>query len=366
MRTHLMICLAALLAQTAAAEPLRLGVAGLVHGHARGFFNNALKREDIRIVGIAEPDAELSKQYATRYKLDPSLLHSKLEEMLDTAKPEAVVIYTSTIDHLKVVQACAARHIPVMMEKPLAVDMEQARAIADASRKGGIDTLVNYETTWYRSNHQVYDWVRQGALGEVRKMVAHDGHQGPKEIGVGPEFFDWLTDPVRNGGGALMDFGCYGADLMTWLMNGERPLTVTAVTQQIKPSIYPKVEDEATIIVTYPRAQGIIQGSWNWPADRKDLEVYGATGYAITVKRDDVRVRRDGHDPKSVETLVPGKPLPSPYDDSLSYFTAVVRKQIKPEGLSSLEINLVATEILDAAKRSVKSGKTIKLSDSAH
>ena len=51
-----------------------------------------------------------------------------------------------------------------------------------------------------------------------------DGHRGPKEINVQPEFFGWLTDPVKNGGGALFDFGCYGANLMTWMMDNQRPL----------------------------------------------------------------------------------------------------------------------------------------------
>ena len=71
-------------------------------------------------------------------------------------------------------------------------------------------------------------------------MVVHDGHQGPKEIGVPPEFLNWLTDPAQNGAGALYDFGCYGVDLMTWLMHGETPLTVTAVVNHDKPQIYPQ------------------------------------------------------------------------------------------------------------------------------
>ena len=82
---------------------------------------------------------------------------------------------------------------------------------------------MNYETSWYRSNHAAYDLVHEGALGQIRKVVVHDGHQGPKEIGVQPEFLAWLTDPKLNGAGALFDFGCYGADLMTWLMDGETP-----------------------------------------------------------------------------------------------------------------------------------------------
>ena len=109
-------------------------------------------------------------------------------------------------------------------------------------------------------------------------MVAMDGHSGPKEINVQPEFLDWLTDPVQNGAGALFDFGCYGANLMTWLMDNQRPIAVTAVTQHFQPDVYPRVDDEATILVEYPKAQGIIQASWNWPFNRKDLEVYGDHG----------------------------------------------------------------------------------------
>ena len=117
------------------------------------------------------------------------------------------------------------------------------------------------------------------ALDPVRKMVVHDGHGGPKEIGCSPEFLAWLTDPVKNGGGALTDFGCYGANLMTWLMEGKAPIAVTAITKQIKPHIYPKVDDEATILIEYKDATGIVEASWNWPFGIKDFEVFGTEGY---------------------------------------------------------------------------------------
>jgi predicted dehydrogenase len=248
-----------------------------------------------------------------------------------------------------------------MMEKPLAVSFEDAQAIARAAREAKTQVLVNYETSWYRSNHGAYDMVHESAIGEVRKVVVHDGHRGPKEINVSPEFFQWLTDPRLDGGGALFDFGCYGADLMTWLMDGQRPLTVTAVTQQIKPNIYPNVDDEATIVLTYPKAQAIVQASWNWPFDRKDMEVYGRTGYVITVGRDDLRVRLPGN---AEAAAVKAKPVPAPYDDSLSYLRAVILENLKPDGLSSLETNLVVTEILDAARQSAMSGKTVRLASS--
>jgi glucose-fructose oxidoreductase len=337
--------------------PLRVALAGLVHGHAFGFFDQFQKRMDLQVVGIAEADRQLAAQFTKKYGLAPGLLYSDLEEMLKATHPQAVLAYTNTYDHRRVVEICARYGVPVMMEKPLAVNLEDARAIEKVARAGKIQVLVNYETTWYRSNQAAYDLVHDNAIGEIRKIVVHDGHGGPKEIGVGPEFLSWLTDPKLNGGGALFDFGCYGADLATWLMDGRRPDSVTAVTQQIKPDVYPRVDDEATIVLTYPHAQAIIQASWNWPFSRKDMEVYGQRGYAITVGRDAVRARL----PEKQEISADAKPLEKTKEDSVSYLRAVLLGGLKPEGQSSLETNVIVTEILDAARQSAATGKTVSL-----
>src|SRR5271166_1109585 len=295
------------------APPLRVAVVGLVHGHVEGFFQHNLHRTDVQIVGISDPSQSLFARYAKQFDLDPKLYYASLDDMLEKTHPQAVLVYTSTYDHRAVVETCARQGVHVMMEKPLAVSYADAEAIAAAAQRGKIHVLVNYETTWYRSNHAAYELAQDGTLGSVRKVVVHDGHRGPKEIGVQPEFLEWLTDPKLNGAGALFDFGCYGADLSTWLMKGERPQSVTAVTQTIKPDVYPKVDDEAVIVLKYPKAVTIVQASWNWPFDRKDIEVYGQNGYVVTVARDEVRVRR----PDEEEQELKAKVLVAPYDDPL-------------------------------------------------
>jgi predicted dehydrogenase len=339
-------------------EPLRVAIAGLVHGHVDGFFSNSAHRPDIHIVAISDSDRSLFDHYAAKFGLGSALYHADLEEMLRATKPHAVLVYSTTFDHRKIVELCAKHHVSVMMEKPLAVSLQDAQAIEHAAREGGIQVLVNYETSWYQSNHAAFELVHAGTIGDVRKVVAHDGHEGPKEINVSPEFLKWLTDPKLNGGGALFDFGCYGADLMTWLMDGQRPLSVTAVTQHIKPEIYPHVDDEATIVLLYRKAQAILQASWNWPFGRKDMEIYGRTGYVITVGRDDLKVRRPG---EKEEQIVVARKVPPPYDDSLRFLRAVVQNGVKPDGLSSLETNVIVTEILDAARQSAATGKTVNL-----
>jgi predicted dehydrogenase len=339
--------------------PLRVGIAGLVHGHVGGFLQQNQHRTDIEIVGVAEADSKLASFYESKFALPHNIFFASVDEMIEKTKPQAVLVYTNTFDHRSVVEACARHGIPVMMEKPLAASLDDALAMQAAAQHAKIQVLVNYETTWYRSNRAAYDLVHDNSIGDIRKVVVHDGHSGPKEINVESWFLAWLTDPKLNGAGALFDFGCYGADLMTWLMDNRRPDTVTAVTQQIKPDIYPRVDDEATIVLTYPKAQAILQASWNWPFDRKDMEVYGQTGYAITVKRDSVRVRLAKQD----EKLVEAKPLDVQESDSVNYLRAVVLEGMQPRGLSSLETNIIVTEILDAARQSAATGKTIHLAD---
>src|SRR4051812_16633406 len=261
------------------AQLLRVGVAGLNHDHAYGLMSQ-YKNGEVLIIGIAEPDAQLAKRYKERYQLPDSIFYKTVPEMLAHIKPDAVLAYNAIADHLAVVEACAPKGISVMVEKPLATTVKQAERIEALAKQYHIQVLTNYETTWYPTNQQVYEMVNnQNTLGSIRKMVVHDGHQGPVEIGCSKDFLQWLTDPVKNGGGALTDFGCYGADLMTWLMNGQAPIAVTAVAKHIKPNMYPKVDDDATILLEYPQATGIIEASWNWPFGIKDMEVFGEKGY---------------------------------------------------------------------------------------
>jgi predicted dehydrogenase len=340
--------------------PIHVAVVGLVHDHAYGFIPLTRDRPEAQLVGIVEPDQELAARYAKRFNLKSDLFYTNLESLLAKTNVNAVAAFTTTLDHRRVVEMCAPLHIHVMMEKPMAVNMEEARAIQAAAKRGGIQIIVNYETTWYPANQAAFKLaVEDHAIGDLRKIVVHDGHRGPREIGCSETFLTWLTDPVLNGGGALPDFGCYGADLITWLMEGQRPISVFAVTQQIKPDIYPKVEDEATVVLTYPKAQGIIQASWNWPISRKDMEVYGKTGYILVPQKDLLRIRIAGAE--ETEQTVPATPASSPMRDQLAHLAAVVRGQIQPSGLSSLELNLTVTEILDAARESARTGRRIDL-----
>ena len=237
--------------------------------------------------------------------------------------------------------------------------MDDALAIRRAAREHHVEVLVNYETTWYASNAEVLAAVRDGKLGTVRKVVVHDGHEGPKEIGVGPEWLPWLTDPKQDGAGALFDFGCYGADLMTVMEGGKTPVSVTAEMQTDKPDIYPKVDDDATVILRYPGAQAVLMPSWDWSFARKDMEVYGTGGSMVTEAADHVDVRLKGQQASTGET---SPALPPDQSSSLAYLTAVLRGQVTAQGdLSALDTNMVVMQILTAAREAAQTGRTVTL-----
>jgi predicted dehydrogenase len=345
--------------QSFAQAPLKLAIAGLSHGHVDWVFNREGKK-DIQIVGIYEPNKELAERYAKRYQLNPSIFYSDLNKMLAQVKPEAVSAFGAISDHIHVIRACAPLKIHVMVEKPLAISVKEAKEIDALSKKYGIQVLTNFETSWYASNQYLNELIKAGKIGEIRKVMVNDGHQGPAEIGVSKEFLGILTDPAKNGAGALFDFGCYGANLMTWLMNGVKPISVTAVTHQNKPLIYKDVDDEASIILQYPKAQCIIQASWNWTFARKDMAVYGNKGYAIAVDATNVRERLDEKLPERAFRL---DPRPAPYTDPFSVLALVVRGKLKLDenDLYGLPINVTVVEILEAAKESAKSKKTVYL-----
>lgn len=340
-------------------EPLRLAVIGLDHGHVEGVLWNAMNRDDLTIVGMYDPNPALFEKYRVKYGLDPAWFSTDLEQMLDRAKPEAASVMTPISEHLAAVEACAPRGVHTLLEKPLAYDLEDARAIASLAQEHDVLALTNFETSWYASVRTAHAIVDSDDDLRVSRVVFRHGHKGPREIGCSEEFLDWLTDPEKNGGGAIVDFGCYGAGIMTWLMGNQRPTSVSAVTQQLKPEIYPDVDDDATIILSYPSATAVIQASWSWTHDNKEMDIH-ASGLSLHAGKWDTLSLRSADAQPTAQPIIP---KPKHLENEWTYLRSVVRGECAIDPLSSIETNLIVAEILDAARRSARSGERIVLDE---
>ena len=340
-----------------APAPLRVLLAGLAHGHAGGFLRQA-EPEVVQLVGVWESDDTVWEKYRKNPKLAGVSRFTDLNDALAKTGAEAVWAFSDTRDHLPIVRAAAPRKLPVIVEKPLAVSWADAAEMAALATRHGTLVLTNYETSWYPSFEEVRQLLgTDGPLGPVRQIFAHAGHEGPVKIRVGPEFLAWLRDPVRAGGGALFDFGCYGANLATWWLGNRAPDSVSAHTSRFDTVNYPDCDDHAVIQLVYPDVQVTVVGSWHWPYARKDVALYGERGAVVTTNDRLYSLRSGKTAAESREAKVERR-VP------LRWFADVIRRGRDPvEDPSSLTNNLIVMRILEAARRSAAEGRAIPLTE---
>jgi predicted dehydrogenase len=342
-----------LTAQTEAPRTYKVAVIGLVHSHVWGQLARMVKNDPAQLVGVHEPNPELVAE-AKKAGVADALFFDNYTRMLDQARPDFVWAFVENNRHLEIVKACAPRKIHVIFEKPLASTGKDAREIRDIAQKSGIYVMTNYQMAWWASNYTAKKLADTQALGAVYRLHGVVGHGGPGSNG--PRnfyFFEWLTDPVKNGAGALMDFGCYNALWSLWYLG--KAESVYARVDHLQPERFPKVEDNATLVIGHERGVGIYEGSWDLPRSFQDLEVFGRTASAKMVNGS-VETRK-GRNSESVTI----DPLPPERADPLSYMVNAIKTKKEPDGLVATEINVRVVEIIDAAKESVKTGRAVSL-----
>jgi predicted dehydrogenase len=340
-----------------AAQEYKMAVIGLVHSHVWGHLPAIAKSKDVKLVGIAETIPDLVAEAKKVAGADVPI-YSDFKKMLDEQKPDLIWSFVPNNQHLEIVQACAPRGIHVIFEKPLAATYKEALEVQKLARQHHIKVMTNYQMAWWPANYTAKAQVDAGNVGQVWRLHGIVGHGGPGSTGTrNKHFFEWLTDPVKNGAGAVMDFGCYNALWSLWYLG--RPESVYAQTNQLRPETFPKVEDNSDMILHYKNAVGVFEGSWDLPRSFQDLEVFGREG-SVTMQNNKVELikgGRKGGEPQSVKI----DPLAPERAEPVTYMVSLLRNKKEVEGLTALEINVGVVEIIEAAKESVKTGRAVPL-----
>ena len=338
----------------------RLAVVGLDHDHVWSLLRDIAGEPSAELIAIAESDSALVSQAQKEVPAGVKF-YSDYVAMLDEAKPDAVIVTTSNDRHLEILRQCAKRHIHYSTEKPMATNAKDARNMERLAREANIKLMVNYWNAWVAPSHALFHRVKAGEVGPVARIIVQYGHQGPKEIGVTQQFANWLYDPLKNGGGAIMDFGCYGAELSLWLKG--RPSRVYATTRKLKTQQNNKVDDDATIVLDYQGATAVIEASWDWPYTKEQVEVFGPKG-SLLARHSTLQYRSaDAHGPNVAPdgenaTL---DPMPTETSNPISYFVECIRNNKPIEDPLSAQLNVQVMEILDAARESARTGRPQEL-----
>jgi predicted dehydrogenase len=358
-RAFLILCWAAI---PLAAQQYKMAVVSMLHTHVYGHLGAIMKSDQVKLVGVSETLPELiaraEKGDNTRPAVPESLIFNDWRKMIDETKPDFVWAFTPTNEHLDVVSYCAPRGIHVMMEKPLAANYKDALEIAALAKKHNILVMANYGSTWGAAQYAVKSVVDSGEIGPIWRLHALTGHGGPGDPAKSP-FVAWLADPVKNGGGALVDFGCYLVNWSLWLKG--MPESVYASTNHLKPQMFPKVEDNATIILNYKDGVAILEATWDLPpAQRVVNEVYGTKGSIagnLLFKPGQKDGGRGGPQGSPIEVT----PLPPERTEAIAYMVNRLKTKQPLDGPSALDLNVNVQEVLEAAKISVKTGQAVPL-----
>jgi len=342
------------------AEKTRLAIIGLDHDHVWELLKYLETEPEAELVAIAEAQPALVKEAESKVPASVKF-YSEYVKMLDEVKPEAVIVTTANDRHLEILRECAKRHIHYSTEKPIATNAAEAREMERLANGAGIKLMVNYWNAWVAPSHELFHRVQDGQVGTVQKIIVQYGHAGPKEIGVSEYFANWLYDPVKNGGGAIMDFGCYGAEWALWLKG--RPKRVQAIAQKFKVSQHNKVDDDATIVLEYPDATVIIEASWDWPYSMGQVQVFGPKGSLLATpnklfyRPTDDDGKKMGLEGEPVALNAPQGATSNP----VAYFVDRIRHDKPIEDPLSMRMNVQVMEILDAARESIRSGREQEL-----
>jgi predicted dehydrogenase len=364
-----------LLALPLAGQQYKVAVVSMLHAHVGGHLTTMLKGDKAKFVGISETLPQLVEQ-AKKAGVPESLIFPDWKKMIDQTKPDFVWAFTPTNEHVEVVRFCAPRGIHVIVEKPLAATYKEALEIQALAKKHNTLVMTNFGSTWSASTYAAKAAVDAGEIGPVWRLHAVQGHGGPGNPKTSP-FVAWLADPVKNGGGALVDFGCYIVNWSLWLKG--MPESVYATVNHLKPELFPKVEDNATIILNYKDGLAILEASWDLPpAQRLGSEIYGMKGSIVgsSIRKQGAPGARGGArgaqpgapaaargggrgaqqgDPLTVQ------PLPPERSEPIAYMVDRIKTKQPLDGMSALDLNVQVQEVLEAAKMSVKTHREVAL-----
>jgi predicted dehydrogenase len=355
-----------------AAQEYKIAVVSMLHAHVWLHLGTMLKGDKVKLVGVSETLPDLigratredvipQTQNVTRPGVPQSLIFADWKKMIDETKPDIVWAFTPTNGHVDVVRYCAPRGIHVIMEKPLAATLKEALEIQELARKYKILVLTNYGSTWQAGQYAAKAAVDAGEIGPVWRLHGMQGSGGPGDPKKS-SFAAWLADPVQNGAGALMDFGCY---LVVWSVGLKgMPDSVYATVQHLKPETYPNVDDNATIILNYKDGLAILEASWDFPpAQRLGNEIYGTKGSIVgnSIRRPGAPAPAGGGRGAQQGDPLNVTPLPPERSEPIAYMVDRIRSKQPLDGPSSLDLHVSVQEVLEAAKISIQTGRAVPL-----
>ena len=337
-------------------DTLRVGVLGLTHDHIWGEAEALAKCEETNIVAAADPNTPLTTRFAEQFGCPT---YASADALLESESLDAVYVFGSNREGAELAVEALKRGLHVVVEKPMAADLDGANRMVAAAKESGAQLIVNWPFSWWPQLQKALDLALSGEIGEVISVTYRSAHAGPAELGCSEYFCDWLYDAHRNGAGAMMDYCCYGSVLAAALM-GVPESVVGMRGGQVKTHL--SVEDSGMIAMKYAKGMATATASWTQIGDMTSYYtgIYGTKGTLWVEPYGDGKLYWATNDNKMGEVVeVPA--APEWLTNSATHLAEVAKRGREPWLLNQGGFSRDAQEILEAGIRSAKSGEQVAL-----
>ena len=358
----------------------RVGVIGFAHMHINNVLGLFAKHPQVELVACADTVPARPELRKGPYTRQWNLEHARKDlgmprsyecyrEMLDAEGFDIVICTSENAKHPEVVAACAAAGVHVCVEKPMAASLSDALAMVRAVRAAGTKMLINWPMTWNPAAHKAKALIDAGTIGRVLEVKARLGHTGPLGSGARHEGVAEEAAPlsatelgavwwhsIAAGGGAMLDFCCYGCMIARWFVGA--PAVAAIGMRGNLNSPFGDADDNGAMIVRFPAAMGLFEGTWttHHHGVGGGPIVYGTDGTLVMESRDGKPVVRQEH-AGGKTTLHQADPLPADRCDIAHEYVHHLETGEAVHPTLDMMLNLDAMAILDAGVRSAESGE---------
>ena len=338
------------------ADRLRVAALGLTHDHVWSNLRELTETPGAELVAVADPEPALLERAKNEFNCRT---YTSYEALLIEHKLDAAYVFADNATGVELAELAASEKLHLLVEKPLAATLAGADRVLAAARRAGVRLMVNWPFAWWAPLQHAIRLAQQGEIGELWEVKYRSAHEGPRELGCSSYFCDWLYDRELNGAGAFMDYCCYGAALARALLGV--PSRVVGITGRlVKEDI--TVDDNGLIVMSYPRAMAITEGSWTQIGHLTAYvsTFYGTRGLLL------VEPGPQGRLLKATKEKPDGEPVPVPElaaenRTASGHFVHCLRTGQEFTLLCQDRVGRDAQEILEAGLASAQSGSEVSL-----
>jgi glucose-fructose oxidoreductase len=344
------------------------------HAHMGDLLRQVAEHPDAEIAGIYDPDRGRMAGAIRNFGIPEDRVFTDLDACMTKARPDLAIICSTTAEHAGTVEKVAPYGVHILVEKPFAASVGDARRMLAAVARGGRRFAVNWPLAWYPTHNTAKRLLDEGRIGELIEVHFYDGNRGPlfhiadkvvvsrDEVEAQKPTSWWYRKAA--GGGSLLDYLGYGTTLGTWFQNGEAPLEVTSVVDET-PGI--EVDQHSITVARYRRGLSKFETRWGTLTDPWTQQPQPKCGFVLVGSEGSIS-SYDFEPHVTLQTRETPVPTPVPVDvpppgrrGPIEYMLARIADGGAIAGPLDPALCLIGQRIVDSAVLSAAGKRTVPL-----